>query len=239
MAARRSSPTAAVAGDGGVEPQPLGHATAAASSSTSRAPSPQVDEKPCGDDDRPPASAAAASLPGDARKQRESTEDWALRCCHVFTLAIVAASCVAAATCAAAILAADKLQCWAAVGTFAVAAWLAALVAAAELEVRLARPSLVLPFLDYWVGRGLALCTVGVLMRGSCTHACINVAAVEVLVESVPYALIAAGAFRALGGLLCLGPFLRWRQRKADRRLGALRELEAMEQRRKELESMI
>jgi len=168
-----------------------------------------------------------------------ASQDRILQFTHFISMVSATAATFAALVCLAVAVSADwqehSLRTLAAHGIMGMAAAQCALIAAADLGWH--RVMQLVPILSYWVGRGILLVATVVLMQGACID--IESRGLRHLLDLMCAVLTSSGCFHIIGGMLCLGPLQRWRQRVADRRDQALQELLAIESRKKELEALI
>eukprot|EP00250_Pteridium_aquilinum_P013652 c21483_g1_i1 orf=282-869(-) len=92
--------------------------------------------------------------------------------------------------------------------------------------------------LEYWAGRGMLQVFVGVMTRALSDLESGGQA--MVIVQQVSsYMLMACGLIYVFAGVLCIGHLKRARMKKAESREQAVRDLEELERRRKELQSLL
>lgn len=181
-------------------------------------------------------------------KQKGVPQDCVLQWCRLLAYASVVTSCACAAVCVGSIFTAVPGPASqpraatpfverevAALGVRAMAAAFCTLAAAASLDYRCAK--LLLPLLDYWVGRGALQIVAAILMLGAslqdeAVHSSFGV-------TMASHILLASGALHIAGGLFCFGVIQRWRQGRLEKRDSVIRELASMEARRRELEALV
>ncbi|KAH7278641.1 hypothetical protein KP509_38G050200 [Ceratopteris richardii] len=92
--------------------------------------------------------------------------------------------------------------------------------------------------LEYWAGRGMLQVFVGVMTR-ALSDLESGGKALVILQQLSSYMLLGCGLLYIFSGILCIGHLKRARMKKAKSREEALRDLEELEQRRKELQSLL
>ncbi|XP_062021667.1 uncharacterized protein LOC133738219 [Rosa rugosa] len=92
--------------------------------------------------------------------------------------------------------------------------------------------------LEYWVGRGMLQIFVAVMTRAFPDYTGANDALV-LLQNIASYMLLACGVLYVISGILCIGFLKRARQQKEISRDQAVKDLEELERRREELESLL
>ncbi|KAI5060150.1 hypothetical protein GOP47_0024570 [Adiantum capillus-veneris] len=92
--------------------------------------------------------------------------------------------------------------------------------------------------LEYWAGRGMLQVFVGVMTR-ALSDLESGGQAMVILQQVSSYMLLACGLVYIITGILCIGHLKRARMKKAESREQALRDLEELENRRKELQSLL
>ncbi|MCO5577170.1 hypothetical protein L7F22_030994 [Adiantum nelumboides] len=92
--------------------------------------------------------------------------------------------------------------------------------------------------LEYWAGRGMLQVFVGVMTR-ALSDLESGGQAMVILQQVSSYMLLACGLVYIITGILCIGHLKRSRMKKAESREQAARDLEELERRRKELQSLL
>ncbi|XP_022862027.1 uncharacterized protein LOC111382322 isoform X1 [Olea europaea var. sylvestris] len=92
--------------------------------------------------------------------------------------------------------------------------------------------------LEYWAGRGMLQIFVAVMTRAYPEY--FEKHQDLFLLQSIAsYLLLACGVIYVISGILCIGVFKRYRQKKEFSRDQAIKDLQDLERRREELESLL
>ncbi|KAG8368598.1 hypothetical protein BUALT_Bualt15G0062100 [Buddleja alternifolia] len=92
--------------------------------------------------------------------------------------------------------------------------------------------------LEYWAGRGMLQIFVAVMTRAYPEYLR-NHQELFLLQSIASYLLLACGVVYIISGMLCIGVFKRAREKKEVSREQAIKDLEDLERRREELESLL
>lgn len=92
--------------------------------------------------------------------------------------------------------------------------------------------------LEYWAGRGMLQVFVGVMTR-ALSDLESGGQAMVILQQVSSYMLLACGLVYIITGVLCIGHLKRARMKKAESREQTARDLEELDRRRKELQSLL